>query len=104
MPTAKIFTNLDYCITKDEIKTCISKLTSGKAVGMDRISVEMIKTWVDQLLPVYEKFFNSIFRKGIYPHNWKESFLVPLFKSGSRKDPFNYRGIALTVHSEKCSV
>ena len=62
---------------------------------MDRISAEMIKTSVDQLLPVYEKLFNSIFRKGIYPHNWKESFLVPLFKSGSRKDPSNYSGIAI---------
>ena len=55
----------------------------------------MIKTSVDQLLPVYEKIFNSMFRKGIYPYNWKESFLVPLFKSGSRKDPSNYRGIAI---------
>ena len=95
MPTAKTFRNLDYRITKDEIKTCISKLKSGKAVGMDRISAEMIKTSVDQLLPVYEKLFNFIFRKGIYPHNWKESFLVPLFQSGSRKDSSNYRGIAI---------
>ena len=82
MPTAKTLTNLDYRIIKDEVKTCISKLKSGKAVGMDRISAEMIKTSVDQLLPVYEKLFNSIFRKNIYPHNWKEIFLVPLFKSG----------------------
>ena len=95
MSTAKTFTNLDYRITKDEINTCISKLKSGKAAGMDRISAEMIKTLVDQLLSVYEKIFNSIFRKGIYPHNWKESFIVPLFKSGYRKDPYNYRGIAI---------
>ena len=57
MSTANTFTNLDYRITKDEIKTCFSKLKSGKAVGMDRISAEMIKTSVDQLLPVYEKVF-----------------------------------------------
>ena len=95
MPAAKTFTNLDYRITKDEIKTCISRLKSGKAIGMDRISAKMIKTSVDQFLPVYEKIFNSIFRKGIYPHYWRESFLVPLFKSGSRKDPSNYRGIAI---------
>ena len=37
IPTAKTFTNLDYRITKDEIKTCISKLKSGKVVGMDTI-------------------------------------------------------------------
>ena len=89
MFTAKTFTNLDYRITNDEIKTCISKLISGKAVGMDRMSAGMIKTSVGQLLYVYEKLFHSIFRKGIYPHNWKKSFIVPLFKSGCRKDPSN---------------
>ena len=47
LSTAKTFTNIDYRITKDEIKTCISKLKSGKAVGMDRISAEIIKTSVD---------------------------------------------------------
>ena len=47
MPTAKTFTNLDYRITKDEIKTYMSKLKSGKVVGMDRILAEMIKTSID---------------------------------------------------------
>ena len=93
--------NMENCLElesffcKDEIKTCISKLKSGKTVAMGRISAEMIKTSVDRLLPVYEKLFNSIFRKGIYPHNWK-SFLVPLFKSDSRKDPSNY---SITINS-----
>ena len=89
------FSNLDYRITQKEIKYCISKLKHGKAVGMDRISAEMIKASTDQLISVYEKLFNSIFRQGIYPNNWKESFIVPLFKSGSHKDPSNYRGIAI---------
>ena len=95
MSGTETFTNLDYRITQKEIKSCILKLKPGKTVGMDRISAEMIKASVDQLLPVYDKLFNSIFRKGFYPSNWKESFIVPLFKSGSHKDPSNYRGIAI---------
>ena len=95
MSTSASFTNLDYRITKDEIKMCISKLKPGKAVGIDRLSAEMIKASVGQLLSVYEQLFNYIFRKGVYPHNWKKSFIVPLFKSGSCKDPSNYRGIAI---------
>ena len=79
MSTATAFTNLDYRITKDEIKSCTSKLKSDKAVGMDRISAEMIKTSVDQLLYVYETLFNSIFRKGIYPHENKKK--MSSFKS-----------------------
>ena len=62
----------------------------------------MIKTSVDQLLPENEKkIFNSIFRKGIYPHNWKGSFLVPVLKSGSRYEPSNYIGIAINFTLEK---
>ena len=91
------FSNLDYRITQKEIKYCISKLKHGKAVGMDRISAEMIKASTDQLISVYEKLFNSIFRQGIYPNNWKESFIVPLFKSGSHKDPSNYRGTCTCI-------
>ena len=49
------FSKLDYRITQKEIKYCISKLKNGKAVGMDRISAEMIKASTNQLLPVYEK-------------------------------------------------
>ena len=90
-----LFQNLDYRITQKEIKSCILKLKPGKAVGMDRISAEMIKASVDQLLPVYDKLFNSIFRQGFYPTIWKESFIVPIFKSGSHKDPSTYRGIAI---------
>ena len=95
MSTVAPFTTLDYRITKDEIKMCISKLKPGKAVGVDRLSAEMIKASVGQLLSVYEQLFNYIFRKGVYHHNWKKSFIVPLFKSGSSKDPANYRGIAI---------
>ena len=95
MLETKTFSKLDYRITQKEIKYCISNLKHGKTVGMDRISAEMIKASTNQLLPVYEKLFNSIFRQGIYPNNWKESFIVPLFKSGSHKDPSNYRGIAI---------
>ena len=93
MLETKTFSKLDYRITQKEIKYCISNLKHGKTVGMDRISAEMIKASTNQLLPVYEKLFNSIFRQGIYPNN--ESFIVPLFKSGSHKDPSNYRGIAI---------
>ena len=95
MSATNTFSNFDYRITQKEIKSCISKLKPGKAVGMDRISAEMIKASVDQLLPVYDKLFNSIFRRGFYPSNWKQTFLVPLFKSGSHKDPSNYSGIAI---------
>ncbi|MES9993748.1 MAG: reverse transcriptase family protein [Candidatus Thiodiazotropha sp.] len=95
MSSNAYFTNLDYRITKKEIYAAVKNLNNGKACGLDRISAEMIKASLPSLLDVYEKLFNSIFRNGLYPNCWRENFIVPIFKSGSRADPTNYRGIAI---------
>ena len=88
--------DLDFRITNDEIKKAISSRKCGKAPGLDKISSEMIKAAVNVLLSVYEKLFNAILRSGIYPTSWHDSYICPIYKSGSRSDPSNYRGIAIT--------
>ena len=95
MSSKPTFNNLDYRITKQEIKTAIAGLKNGKACGLDTISAEMVKTSLPILLDVYVKLFNTIFSNGLYPKCWRDSYIVPLFKSGSRSDPSNYRGISI---------
>ena len=34
-------------------------------------------------------------QKSIYPKSWKESFTIPIYKSGDKNDPNNYRGVSL---------
>jgi hypothetical protein len=41
------------------------------------------------------KIFNVILKTGIYPKSWKESFTIPIYKSGDKNDPNNYRGVSL---------
>lgn len=38
--------------------------------------------------------FNKSLKLGYFPSIWKESFIIPLFKSGAKSDISNYRGIA----------
>lgn len=40
--------------------------------------------------------FTESYNSGLIPLQWKESFVVPIFKSGKRSDPSNYRPISLT--------
>ena len=47
------------------------------------------------------KFFNTLFDKGLYPENWTESIVLPLYKKGVVDDPNNYRGISLSDVSGK---
>ena len=55
----------------------------------------MVKASLPSLFNVYEKLFNDIFRNGLYPKCWRDSYIVQLFKSDTRSDPSNYRGISI---------
>jgi hypothetical protein len=39
--------------------------------------------------------FNLSLSTGTFPSKWKDSFLIPIFKTGKRYDVGNYRGVAI---------
>jgi hypothetical protein len=39
--------------------------------------------------------FNLSLLSGVFPCVWKESYVVPLFKSGDKRNISNYRGISI---------
>ena len=42
---------------------------------------------VHKLFHFFVKFFNTLFDKGIFPENWTESLILPLFKKGDINNP-----------------
>ena len=90
------FSELDFKISRSEIKYCIDELKNGKSPGKDGILNEMIKSCRDTLLPVLAKLFNMIFTSGCFPSPWKTSLLTLIHKGGSALDPNKYRGISLS--------
>ena len=85
----------DSTITYKEIKKAIFDLRKGKSAGPDRILNEVIKYTNPVMINSYMKIFNVILKTGIYPKSWKESFTIPIYKSGDKNDPNNYRGVSL---------
>jgi hypothetical protein len=85
----------DSTITYKEIKKAIFDLRKGKSAGPDRILNEVIKYTNPVMINSYMKIFNAILKTGIYPKSWKESFTIPIYKSGDKNDPNNYRGVSL---------
>ena len=71
-------------------------LKNKKAPFSDLIKNEMIKASCGFLLNAYKKLFNTILQSGIYPSNWCEGLITPIFKSGDNTDPGNYRGICVS--------
>jgi hypothetical protein len=41
--------------------------------------------------------FNLSLSTGFFPSKWKDSFLIPIFKTGKRNDVGNYRGVAILL-------
>ena len=86
---------LNTPITKEEVERGIRKLKSGKTPGKDGLPAEFFKSTLNNISPLLVILFNKIFESGDFPAAWTESIIVPVYKSGSRKDPNNYRGISL---------
>ena len=93
-------------ITGDEVRAAILKAKIGKAMGVDNIPAEVLKSGPVYLFLI--KLFNLCFRYGIVPSVWQRGIINPIPKS-SDKDPrlpLSYRGITLTCHMYKmyCSI
>ena len=72
----------------------------------DRISNEIIKSSADILIKGFRKIFNTILKTGQFPSSSCEGLITPIFKSGNRLDPNNYRGICVSSSLGKlfCSI
>ena len=79
-----------------EIRIGIKSLKNNTSVGYDCISNEMLKHSNLSMLHCFCKLFNLIYESDYYPSQWSESFIKPLFKSGSENDPSNYRSIFIS--------
>ena len=57
---------------------------------------EMMQASLNEMMPVYHKLFNNILNRGSMPLMWCSGLITPIFKSGGRNDPTNYREICVS--------
>ena len=97
---------LDSPITDLEVFAAIRKLVLGKAPGEDGILTDIIKTAADavnnsklrgnnSVVSAITLLFNFVLDREVWPERWGSGVIFPLFKSGSRLEPGNYRPITL---------
>ena len=82
--------------TKKEFMSVIKNLKSGKAVGLDCISNEMLKNSPTIILDLLHKFLNLCLHQSLLPKSWCLEVIIPIFKDGSFDDANNYRGICIS--------
>ena len=85
-------------IMRNEIENAIRKAKNGKAAGIDGLPLELISSNRLVFTPILECLFNSIFESCSYPECWVDGVITPIFKSGSKTDPENYRKSLSYLH------
>ena len=70
-------------------------LDAGKACGADGLSAHILRECADELAAPLCKLFTASLNAAIFPEQWSEANIVPIFKKGSRKLPENYRSVSL---------
>ena len=84
-----------------EVIQYINKLKNHKAPGKDGIRAELIKDIKEYICKPLTYIFNLIFETGIYPTQFKEAVVTPIFKTGDKKHLENYRPISLISNFNK---
>ena len=83
-------------ITVQKVETMLRETDVNTAMGPDNIHPKVLKMCAQELAhPLYQIFVQSL-QEGSLPDAWKKSVVVPIFKKGSRFDPFNYRPVSIT--------
>jgi hypothetical protein len=89
-------------ISEEEVERALKKMRSGKAVGPDELSTDMLKALGTPGLKWMTRILRVIWQEQCIPNDWRTSVLVPIFKKkGNIHECSQYRGIKLLCHSLK---
>ena len=81
-------------MTEDEIRKLISELQT-KTSELDILPTNVLKSFLDELLPIITKLVNLSLKQGIFPSKWKQAIVRPLLKKvGLELEFANYRPVS----------
>ena len=82
-------------ITQEQVSTIINALDSSKAMGLDGLGPRILKSISCALSPSLADLINKSLATGCFPDRLKLAKVFPIYKSGSKSDPNNYRQISI---------
>ncbi len=68
-----------------------------KAIGVDKISIKVLKLSIAIIAPSMTKLFNYAIQNGVFPRDWKVAKVIPLHRKGPKNLLDNYRHIAQSL-------
>ena len=96
-----VITHQEPDILECEVKWALGSITTIKASGGDRISVELFQILKDDAVKVIHSICQQIWKTQQWPQDWKRSVFIPIPKKGNAKECSNYCTIVLISHTSK---
>ena len=96
---AKVFDEEVNGVSREEIKKALRRMKKGKAVGPDKLPVEVWNCMEEIGISFLTKLFNRLLMGERIPEGWRRSVLIPIYKNkGDAQCCGNYRRIKLMSH------
>jgi hypothetical protein len=80
-----------------EVYNYIRNLKQSNSRGLDNIDSKILKLCAPIIADSLTFIYNQCIAKNYFPSAFKQSKIIPLHKSGDKKDPTNYRPISLVA-------
>ena len=78
-----------------EIISKIRNLKASKSTGIDNIPAKVLKLSADIIGPSIARIFNISLKSGIFVHEWKMAWVLPIYKTDDKRKCENYRRISI---------
>ena len=79
----------------DKLYKLLSTGKTSKSAGHDRISGKLLRYAAEVIAPSLTAIFNTSINTGIIPEDFKTAIILPVHKSGSKKNCDNYWPISV---------
>jgi hypothetical protein len=81
--------------SENDVELAFRGLDVNKGPGPDGIASSVLKQLAEVFKVPLTLLFNLSLFSGVFPKIWNESYVVPLFKNGDKRDISCYRGISI---------
>ena len=82
-------------VTQSEIRTAIKQMKNGKADGVDGMTAELLKAYLETTVAVLFDMLLKIWESERVPNDWRCGLIIRLPKKGNLMECGNWRGISL---------
>lgn len=99
-PTEQL-ADLHFSVCLEEVLNALSGADVKKGAGPDLLAPLLFKRCAEVLAPPLTLIYEQCVSSGLFPGIWKMSYVVPIFKKGSKKEVANHRGVAIQSFAAK---